>query len=416
MKVFAVLAAGLGWLNLVLVALWIGATALLLNRSQAHLEAWPSDFGVFWQVSRLTLSGDVLRAFDTAAMAPVWQLPSTVSYAWEPLWLYPPTWTAMVAPVGLMPFSIAFAVFTAVTLVFFALSLRGAAAVLPGGIMLVMASPTLWASATIGNNAVLTAAIAVAALSALAAGRERRSGVAMALMAIKPQLGVVLALAAFAARARGTVATAAAGSLAFLCVATLICGFAYWPAFVEAFSAHDSGVRGDGGYQQAVAVYGYMDLSITPYAYARAMGLGDMPALALHLATALTGGALAAMGWHRIAQARREGTAPGDGLVPSTIALSLILIPLIPHRALPYEAMFLLAAVPFLWAAGAAAHWPGRVALVIAWFGVPRPVFDMAGIPVAGTMMPAILLLLAYAAWQVWRRRAVAPRPTAVTA
>ncbi|MEM9781427.1 MAG: glycosyltransferase family 87 protein, partial [Pseudomonadota bacterium] len=350
MKNLGRVVTGLGVLNLVLAALWCAGIALLINRSQAHLDAWPSDFGVFWQVAKLTLAGDGARAFDAEAMAPLWQLPSTASYAWAPLWLYPPTWAAITAPFGALAFSPAYALYSALSLAVFTGALRSAVAGLPGGVMLVIASPTVLAGIMLGNNGLITAAIATAALTALAAGREVRSGAMMALMALKPQLGVMLAIAAVAARTPRTVVAAALGTVLFAGLATLVSGLDYWGAFVAAIGQHDSGIRSGADYQGAVAAYGYLDLFITPYAYARGLGLADEAALGLHAALALTGAGIAALGWHALASTRHGGRAP-EGLVPAVIALSLIMIPLIPHRALFYEAAFLVAAVPFLWRA-----------------------------------------------------------------
>ncbi|MEM6490188.1 MAG: glycosyltransferase 87 family protein, partial [Pseudomonadota bacterium] len=157
-------------LNVTAIAIWCAGMGLLLNRSYAHMDKWPSDFAVFWEVGRRVLAGRAAEAFDRAAMAPAWVVPEGASYVWQPLWLYPPTWAAVIAPFGALPYSVAFALYTALSLAAFAWALAPVVRGLPGGIALTLAAPTVLAAASLGNNGLLTAAAATLALRWLVSG------------------------------------------------------------------------------------------------------------------------------------------------------------------------------------------------------------------------------------------------------
>ncbi|MEM6489692.1 MAG: glycosyltransferase 87 family protein, partial [Pseudomonadota bacterium] len=241
------------------------------------------------------------------------------------------------------------------------------------------------------------------------------AGLAMAALVVKPQLALAMPLAAVAAGAWRTVAVAAAATVAALAAATLVTGTGYWAALLGALAEHDAGIRGAGGYQAEVARHGYLDLSITPYAWLRGRGLADGAALALHGALGLAGLSVAAVGWRALArradrQDRTGSDAPSvndssdDGrLAHALIALTLMLSVLLPHRALFYEATFFVAAALCLARAGAGATLAGRAAILVAFVAVPRPLLEALGLPVGGSTVPGLVAAAAYAAWLVLR-------------
>lgn len=335
---------------LLAIVTYVAAVILVVN--VRDYESWPMDFTVFWRAAVLAVRGEALALFDSAALADVWTFPDGRTLT--AYWLYPPTWLVLLAPLGLLPFSAALVVYVVLSLGLLVLALRPAARALPGGVMLVLASPAVPLAVQVGNTSLFLCAALAAVTWRLATERQSSAGVAIAAFAIKPQFGLAFPFALAAGRQWRAFGAAAAATLAFAGLATLALGTGYWEAFFRRIARHATEAEAEGFHYMLVSVYGA----------ALALGLGAGAALAVHALAATA--ALAAL-------ARAMSRAPRSD---ATLALLCLVVPFLSPRTFFYETILFLVAFVHLWRAGAQRHWPGRLALAICWCG--WPLFDHA--------------------------------------
>lgn len=180
-------------------ALYAAAALLLLLRFPHGVDAEGysvrPDFVVFWAASKLALSGHAADAYDAARIAPVEHLALPRMQAYGE-WVYPPTFLLLILPLALLPFFWSYCVFMGATLAAYAAVLwRSAgdrAALLPA-----LAFPAVAFNLVQGQNGLLTTALMGGALLFLEL-RPAWAGLLVALLAIKPQLGLLLPLALLA--------------------------------------------------------------------------------------------------------------------------------------------------------------------------------------------------------------------------
>ncbi len=182
---------------------YLGWVCVLLARSRhgVYENGLPIgfDFIAFWGAARMALSGNPVGAYDLQALVKVQQgaLPGLHEGPLGP-WQYPPSFLMLVLPLGLMPYLWSY-------LVFIGASFAGLAAVmrrlfrqldLPADALWLplLGFPAVMINAFEGQNGFLTGALVCAALLLLPR-RPAWAGVAIGLLSIKPQLGLLLPLA-----------------------------------------------------------------------------------------------------------------------------------------------------------------------------------------------------------------------------
>jgi len=374
---FTWLTAPLMLAGFLLYAAWLVVT---VNGAGFDGAAIKIDFTAFWAAAKLAVAGMPLAAFDPNALRAALALPSDAPPG-DLLWLYPPAWHVVVLPLGLLPFSAAYLVFSAVTLAAFAAATRRLAAPLPGGLALVLAAPAVIIILTLGNNSLLWTAGLVAALGALGQGRAALAGLLIALLTVKPQLGVLIPVALVAGGHWRTIAWAAAGTLAVVALSTAIMGAAYWPQFFTA-------VRFMSGLMETEIVR--FERMMTWYALARLGGAGHGTAFALQLA--VTAACVLAIAWIW----RRPATLDLKAAALCTA------IPLATPYAYHYEMTLTLAAALFLARDGFGASPGARLWLLVLWLG---PVPGLALLNHAPPVLYAAPLLTATLGLCLWRAR-----------
>lgn len=181
-----------------------------------------TDFVTFYSASRLALAGKAAGVFDYEVLNAT-QKAVFPSFSGELFaWFYPPTFLLVIAPLALIGYLPALLAFVGSTGAAWLVVLRRAIG-RPGAGWLVAAFPGLWVCAAHGQNGLLTAALAAGSLLT----QRRRpvlSGVLLGLLAIKPHLAVLFAVALLAARAWRTIVAAAATAVAFLGVSVGVFG------------------------------------------------------------------------------------------------------------------------------------------------------------------------------------------------
>lgn len=184
-------------------------------------------------------------------------------------WHYPPFFLFIAAALALLPYGAALALWQAVTLCLYLLSVGAIlrpvrsdprAAPANGGLFLlvVVAFPAVVVNIGHGQNGLLTAALFGFALTAL----ERRpvvAGILFALMAYKPQFGLMIPLA-LAAGGRWRAFAAAAATVALLTLATTAAfGPQIWQAFIAStrFTREVALEQGDTGWYKIQSLFAW---------------------------------------------------------------------------------------------------------------------------------------------------------------
>jgi alpha-1,2-mannosyltransferase len=198
---------------------------------------WPrvnapgADFMVYYHGAERMLQGSAAAIFDgnrfTAELNAEFRHWLTGPLPLHP-WIYPPNFLLLVAPLALTPFAWSYALFMAGT---FALA---ASALLPGAgpYRLMLAGALLLAPASANNvlagqNAFLSAALLIGGMR-LIARRPAAGGLVLGLLAVKPQLALMLPVALAAARAWRALLWAAIAALALVLASVAAFGLAPW--------------------------------------------------------------------------------------------------------------------------------------------------------------------------------------------
>ena len=379
-----------------LLAAALMAFAFLANTARMVMEinapgfdgqAIQLDFTAFWAAAKLAVAGDAVSAFDPNLLRAAQQLPSDQPPG-DLLWLYPPAWHIVILPLGYLPFSAAYILYSAIAFFAFAAALRPLAAPVPGGVALVLAGPVVLIILIIGNNSLLWTAGLVAALAAMAQGRAVLAGLLIALLTLKPQLGLLIPFAlAFGGHWR-TVLWACVGAGVIVALSTAVMGLGYWDQFFAM-------LRFMSELMQTEIVR--FERMMTWYALLRLGGAGHDLAMPVQLA--VTAAAAASVAW---VWSRRGASAD---IKAATLCIA---IPLATPYAYHYEMTLTLVAALFLARDGFGATRGARLWLLALWLG-PVPGLALLGhLPPALYAAPLLTATLALCLARA-RRRDTAP-------
>ena len=365
--------------------LWYGWVKPLPNVSP---PGW--DFAVFWSASWLALHGPAVNAFDTALIEPIaLPLQNMVPTPFVTPWTYPPTFLLVMLPAAMLPFALSC---MAYVLAWIAFAFQACVRILPqlrarSWWLPVVAFPGFWAAAAAGQNAFLTFGLIGLGLVCV----DRRpwlAGILFGMLAIKPQLGLVIPVALLCGRNWRAFVSAALTVGAFCALAGLLLGFGTFARFAEALPAFNHFViQYSDRWPRGIS---------TAFGAARHFGVAVPTAYVLHAVVAAL--AASAVVWLWSARARFE-------LRASALVLATLLMP---TYLMPYD--LLLLGLPILWLIrdGADNGWirGDGVVLVIAW--ISPIVIYTPGEWAASIYVPLIVLALLL----VVMRRHVAQRPT----
>ncbi|MDR0242126.1 MAG: DUF2029 domain-containing protein [Burkholderia sp.] len=319
------------------------------------------DFSVFWTASHLVLQGHAASAYDAPSFLQAEFAHFGAYLQNRPLpWLYPPTMLLFIAPVALVPFLPAYFLFSAGSLLCYALAvsrLSGLRAHLPvprAAALVMVAYSAVCLSALFGQNSILTAGVAALALHLLGK-RPVAAGVLIGLLAIKPQLAVVFPFVLIATRAWRAFGAAAITATLFAAAGIALTGTGALHGLSEAVST----VR-----TQHFMLPSYWLASPTPFAALRLAGMTVPVALAAQAAIAVLAIAAAIDVWRRTPDMRLRAAALS--------VATLLTTPYLWH----YELTWLGIAIFCLIAYGLDEGWlPGdQGVIVLAWL---LPIFEM---------------------------------------
>ncbi|MCB1331845.1 MAG: DUF2029 domain-containing protein [Maritimibacter sp.] len=286
------------------------------------------DFVAFYAAADLTAQGGVAAIYDMSVMVPqqigYGVLPE--DYGWLP-YSYPPPYMFAIFWLPVLPFHLAATLFVAASFALFFVAVRPLLADRDDLIVL-LAAPVVWVNAWHGQNAFLTVALAVFACRWLMV-RQVRAGLALAVLTVKPHLGLLWPVVLLMKGRWVAIGVALAGALALAGAALALYGAQAWHAFVAQGLAgiHANLVSGD----LPIAMVS------SPYAWLLLLGVPDPVAMAVHL-----GAALIAFGV--LIQLLRIGT-------PYRFAMAYLFTATLfvtPHN-FPYDWMFVLIGLLIVW-------------------------------------------------------------------
>ena len=149
-----------------------------------------SDFVSFYAAGKLALAGTPALAYDPAAHFAVEQQFSVPGAQYQ-FFFYPPVLMLLFAPLALLPYSVAFYLFEAVTLAAFLLTMRPILRE-PGWLWLgpILAFPAIYWAFGLGQNAFLTASL-FGGFTLLIDRRPAAAGMLLGLLCYKPHFGLL---------------------------------------------------------------------------------------------------------------------------------------------------------------------------------------------------------------------------------
>jgi alpha-1,2-mannosyltransferase len=376
--------------SLILLAFYaiaiVGWIALSSGLTDPNGKPIGTDFSSFYAAGSLVLEGRANDVYDMAAhYARERQIfgDATPYYGW----LYPPFFLFVVAPLALLPYPVALAVWQGAS---FALYLAVIAAILrpirnDGTIarlwlLAAAAFPAVFVNLGHGQNGFLTAGLFGAALATLAP-RPLLSGFLFGLLAYKPQFGLLIPIALLAGGHWRTFLGAGITVIALACAATLAFGPEVWRAFAASTETSRTLLleQGNVGFEKLQSVF----------AAVRMWGGG----VSLAYVAQATAYVIALLSVVYTWRARGTWHACGDrNLKASLLVIATMLAS--PH-VLDYDLTILAPAIAFM----VASCWPDDFreddasALAAAWFA---PLFARAIAGATGVPLGLIVVVMLY--------------------
>jgi hypothetical protein len=216
---------------IVIYAIVLGTWALTTHGFQSSDVSRPGiDFAVFWVASHMTLHGSPWQVYHHLAFAKAEALlmPRIQASHFLP-WLYPPAFLFVVAPLALFPFGVSYLLFVGISALLFTsatLRVSGLGRAIGGSrlaIVFVAGAPCVFVAAVVGQNSLLTAALAALAVYWV----DRKpvlAGLCIGLLAIKPQMAPVFPFVLIAAGAWRTFVAAAISAVSITALGVLAGG------------------------------------------------------------------------------------------------------------------------------------------------------------------------------------------------
>jgi glycosyl transferase family 87 len=213
---------------------WIAAAKGLIDRNGKPIG---TDFSSFYAAGWLALEGHARDVYDPAAHHAREQATfgaDTPYYTWN----YPPLFLFVAAPLALLPYSLALAIFQGATLALYLWVI--ALIVRPGGertaitknwLPIAIGYPAVFINMGHGQNGLLSAGLLGAALVALPR-RPLMAGLLMGLVAYKPQFFLVIPFALLAGTQWRALLGAGLTILALAAASCLVFGADCWAAFL----------------------------------------------------------------------------------------------------------------------------------------------------------------------------------------
>lgn len=335
------------------------------------------DYLSFWLAGGQALGGTPELVYDPAEFSALQNRLTGSDTVFG--FFYPPTFQMLQMPFALLPYKVAFAAFILLTTGLLAAACR----LITGNWLLascLILVPACANNAFHGQNAALTAALYGFFLIGVERNRPVLAGIALGLLTIKPQLGILVPVALVASLNWRTFLSASATTTGFAALSAAVLGFGVWQVF----------------WQQAPVAAAMMELGgvewgkmISVYGAGRVSGLGHLPSMVLQAGSGIAALVCVWLAWRRSeAMAVRAPVLVGGALLATPFALSydmtLIVVPCafliregLKGGFLPYEKVALFLAIGLSASTSPIALWLGvplapLLPLLLIWMGFRR--------------------------------------------
>lgn len=341
-----------------------------------------NDFSAFWAAGRLGLTDPVATlSYDRLLEIQNWPSSDPARYM---AFAYPPLWLVAMLPFGALSYAAAWPLYLGVSVgcflyaLWFALS--GVRWERPFLVIAGIAAPSALYVLVAGQTTMLWLALLLAATASLLRGGPIVAGLICGLLAFKPQLCPLIAVAFIAYAAprpamRPAIPAAAVSLLATCTLPLLYTGWGYWPAWLDAVNEMAARIS---------ATENAWGAMIPWYPAFRVAGFGYEAALLLHVGIALALAACVAALWYR-AQVHPY----------LRIAGLLLAIPLVAPTSWYYEALAISLAAVFLAAARYDTTSWRRWHLVLLWLlpGILPPLGTTLPMPLVIAPLATVLMI-----------------------
>ena len=279
----------------------------------ASPDLFGNDYLSFYAAGKLALSGDPRAAYDRDAHVHEQQAVAAAAkgggvVADTYYFAYPPTYLVLMAAVSALPYYASLAAFLAATALLYVLALWR---IWPGWrtVLCGLAAPAASICLGFGQNGFLTAGLVALALVLL----DRRpwlAGIALGLLAMKPQLGLAFPVVLVATLRWRVVLSALATVAVSAAVSLLLFGAGTWRAFFAISDASRSGLLESNGvgFDKIQSLFAVLRLYGIPMAAAYAAQLALLLAIAFVLVVL----------WRSAADYRLKAAAAAVGTVLMT--------------------------------------------------------------------------------------------------
>lgn len=331
------------------------------------------DYLSFWLAGQQALQGTPELAYIPAEFAAIQKELSGTDTVFG--FFYPPTFQLLQSLFAFLPYKLAFAAFVVVTTGLLCVACRMITGNWLFALCLVLV-PACANNAFHGQNAALTAALYAFFLIGVERNRLIWAGIALGVLTIKPQLGILIPIALIASQNWRTFLSASVTTLAFAAASAAVLGLGVWQVFWEQAPVA-SAMMELGGVE-----WGKM---ISVYGSARLMGAGHLTAMSVQAVFALCSAACVWLAWRRSTDMTvRALVLVGGALLVTPFALS-------------YDLTLLIVPCAFLIREGLKdgflAFEKVTLFLVIGLSASTSPLAIWLGLPVA-PLLPLLVLLL----------------------
>ncbi len=202
------------------IIIGVGAVCYWWSQGSPH-NMIVSDQTVFWTAAQMAISGHAAEAYipDQLHKAMALIAPD-IKGAYG--WFYPPTFYLLILPLGLLPYWGAYGCFMIVSVTAYVAVFRKIA-IGKTAMWLLAAFPGIWINLLTGQNGLLTAALAGAALLSL----ERKgiqAGILIGLLVVKPHLALFFPVALIAHKAWRILIISVLTALLYMSISVLYLG------------------------------------------------------------------------------------------------------------------------------------------------------------------------------------------------
>ena len=336
------------------------------------------DHVAFWTAARAALTGTWTGIYDADVFEAALAESGAAMDRFGLTWQYPPHAALMLAPLGALPLTGSWLLWTIASFAAFGVALNKLAETDWRTVGLVLLSPALFQVAVTGQTGAWVGAGLLCALL-LPDRRPVLAGVCAGLLTVKPQLGLLLPFAYLAGGHYRTALTAFATTAGMVAASVLWLGTDAWIQFAQALIGVGEGVA-DARYP--------LGKMVTVFAALRSGGVAEGVAFAVQAAGFLAAAGLTVRVW-------RSGASP-----TARAALTACLI----FATTPYAYYYDLAilALPVLYVLRRLPdHAPGRRALIYALWAAPLLIVSAGGygafVGLAAVLILTILTLRAAA-------------------